>query len=79
MLDKNTEILIKLKRMLKLMLTSYAELLNGSVIKKVMRSFQSLQKKKLAQTFVMRKDIFSFHYRIHITPHNTFMRNPVHP
>ena len=28
---------------------------------------------------VMRKDIFSFHYHIHINPHNRFMRNPVHP
>ena len=41
------EILIKLK----LMFTSHAELLNGSVMKKVMRSFRSPQKKKSAQTF----------------------------
>ena len=41
------EILIKLK----LMFTSYAELLNGSIMKKIMRSFRSPQKKKSAQTF----------------------------
>ena len=41
------EILIKLK----LMFTSYAELLNCSVMKKVMPSFRSPQKKKSAQTF----------------------------
>ena len=42
------EILIKLK----LMFTSYAELLNSSIMKKVMRSFRSPQKKKSAQTFL---------------------------
>ena len=41
------EILIKRK----LMFTSYAELLNGLIMKKVIRGFRSPQKKKLAQTF----------------------------
>ena len=41
------EILIKLK----LMFTSYVELLNGSIMEKVMRSFWSPQKQKSAQTF----------------------------
>ena len=41
------EILIKVK----LMFTSYAELLNGLIMKKVIRGFRSPQKKKLAQTF----------------------------
>ena len=41
------EILIKLK----LMFTSYAKLLNDSIMKKGMRSFRSLQKKKSVQTF----------------------------
>ena len=40
------EILIKLK----LMFTSYVELLNGSIMKKVMRNFGSPQKMKSAQT-----------------------------
>ena len=42
-----SEIRIKLK----LMFTSYAELLNGSIMKKVMRTFRSPQKEKLPQTF----------------------------
>ena len=41
------EILIKLK----LIFTSYAELFNGSITAKVMRSFWSPQKQKSAQTF----------------------------
>ena len=41
------EILIKLK----LMFTSFVELLNGSIMKKVMRNFGSPQKMKSAQTF----------------------------
>ena len=44
--------------------------------------FSVSSKKKLVQTLphnVMRKDIFSFHYRIYISPHNKFMWNPMHP
>ena len=50
MLDKMKqplEILIKLK----LMITSYAELFNDSVMEKVMQSFCSSLNKKSAQTF----------------------------
>ena len=50
MLDKMKqplEILIKLK----LMFTSYAELFNGSITEKIMRSFWSPQKQKSVQTF----------------------------
>ena len=75
------EILIKLK----LIFASYAELFNGSVAEKVMQSFQFPQKKKSAQTFphniyaVLCGRYFSVYYRICITLHNRFMRNPVHP
>ena len=50
MLDKNEATLTTVVK-LKLMFTSYAELLNGSIMKKVMRSFWSPPKKEIRSNF----------------------------
>ena len=51
MLDKN-EVTLTIVVKLKLMFTSYAELLNGSIMKKVMRSFWSPPKKEIRSNFL---------------------------
>ena len=83
-MKQTLEILIKLK----LMLTSYTELFNGSITENIMRSFWCPQKKNPAQTFpyniyaVLCGKIF-IHFitvsTIHKTRQNKFMRNPMYP